>query len=216
MNGSGSVGLVEDQVTEWIRQHQVIAFDAAVKYCSQQKYLSAYSRLDNSQRVDWVCGIGGYPEVPDRYWWRMLRMVFDHEIHPGAHREFVRDAWDGITSGGSHDICFRPLMMTIRERRFLQKLAIPCTVWRGGSFDESTDFPGFCWTVSYDTAVFFAMRKLPIGKLFKATLVSVEDVCYFDGCNESEIFCVEVGDQWSPLQDVIEVPLPEGALSLRE
>jgi len=216
MNGGGSDALQKEQEAEWTRQHQAVALGAAIKYCSQRKYLRAFLRLDNPQRVDWVCGVEGFPNVPDRYWWRMLRNVFDHEILPGSNREFARLAWDGMTCGSSRDTKFRPLMMNIVERRFLRTLSVPCTVWRGACWNESVDEPGFSWTLDYDTAMRFIRRKNPVGKLFKATLTSIEDICYLDATGESEIFCVDAGEPWSSLQEVEEVLLLKGTMSIKE
>ncbi len=79
----------------------------------------------------------------------------------------------------------KEILMSNKERRVLKNLPDEVIIYRGVKPKARVDV--LSWTLSYDTAKWFADRFEENGTVYRARIKKENIFAYFDGCGESEI-----------------------------
>ncbi|RGX56823.1 hypothetical protein DWV16_00435 [Anaerotruncus sp. AF02-27] len=79
------------------------------------------------------------------------------------------------------------ILMDTDEREQLAGLDDPVTVYRGVTSYNAENIKALSWTLSYDTARWFADRFVESGTVYKSQMEKAHVLALFNGRNESEI-----------------------------
>lgn len=106
--------------------------------------------------------------------------------------EMLCNAWISSESPNSELLrMFRSadksLLMTAEERKRLDELDDPVTVYRGVTPYNAKSVKAMSWTLDYEKALWFAKRFDSEGTVYSAEIEKSHILALFDGRNESEI-----------------------------